>query len=348
MHILVVDEDIGLQEYYTNLMEAEFSNVDVKFQLSAKKALDYTATHTVDIVITETSVGDMNIFDFLETLHAKHLPVIVVSSEATERMIVETMKSGALDFTSKNNIKLGLLPGIITRAVLEADRWAKIEKLSSQYPHRPEYLNANTRVRNYLHEERMEIQRNDMVHNNDEQENIFLAGKSYYVIYLYLQLVVPESVRESMDERKYLQLQTRLLDKFIKIIPRHGGNLWTRKEDSAFFAFKGGNYLPALISALEIRAASRLTAITLENTLDSIGIRIGMAGSKTTYREDKSQIYSEGLNLSAHLAIYFQEIDSIIITSEIYKHLNPRTRKFFFRVPDKFEGHTIYRYEYIS
>ena len=348
MNILVVDSDTGLQEYYTQLMESEFQNVSVSFQSSAKSALEYIPSHEVDIVITESNVEDMNVFDFIETLVARFLPVIVISAESTERLIVESLRAGALDFVSKNSIKLGLVPRVITRALLEADRWSKVQKYAAGIPHREAWRNLNRAVRDYLYAERQERLRNSLYKSEREQERVFIEGNSYHIIYLYLQLIIPESLRSELDERVYLKIQNRLLDKCIAIVPKYGGSLWTRKEDAAFFAFSDDDYLPALLAAMEIRANTQLSAFAMENHRKPIGIRIGMSGSKTTYREDKSQIYSEGLNLSAHLANYFPAPNAILVTSEFYEHLNPRSRKYFFRVPEAFEGHTIYKFEYVS
>ncbi|MCB1175539.1 MAG: response regulator [Leptospiraceae bacterium] len=348
MNILVIDSDQGLQEYYTNLMESEFQNVQITFRKTARQAMEYLPSHEVDVAITETAVGDMDIFEFIEQLRVRRIPVIVISADYTERLIVETLRAGALDFVSKNNIKLGLVPNIITRCLLEADRWTRIQEFSQSLPHREAWIKLNQRAREFLQIERQERERSNLQHRKEAADQVFIDGQSYYINYLYLQLLIPPETSRSMDERHYVEYVRRHLQRLIDIVPQHNGAVWTRKEDAAFFAFSEEEALSALLAALEMRSASRLAAFTNDSSGDPVQIRIGIAGSKTIYREDKGRIYSEGLNLAAHLALYGSQTDSVCITAGVYEQLNQRSRKYFFKAPQAFEGHTIYCFEYLA
>ncbi len=126
MEIVIVDSDLAIQEYYRNLLESEFRNVRVKFFTSATPALEFVNVNSCDLVMTESRLDDMNFFEFLEALVNKRIPTMVVASDSSERFIVEVLRMGAVDFISKRNIKLGHLPSIIMRALLEADRWQKM------------------------------------------------------------------------------------------------------------------------------------------------------------------------------------------------------------------------------
>ncbi|MEQ9362603.1 MAG: response regulator, partial [Leptospirales bacterium] len=307
MDILVVDSDVAIKEYYTHLLESEFRSVRVRFCASAEEALTDLDAQPCDIVLTESLVSDdMDIFAFLGRLTERNIPTVVVSSQGPERLIVECLRNGALDFVTKSNIKLGHLPAIIARALLEADRWQKIHAYQRGVPHREEYSRLDERLRAYVDAERRQVSRAAVVSGEAAAmagEDEFVEGQSYFVIYLYLQLNFPPELKASMDPRRYSLLQSRVLDKFVEIAPRYGGRLWTRKEDGCFFAFVGDSYLSALLAAIEIRASLNIFNMTVENLNDRILTNLALTCGHTVYKEDHGQIYSEALNLSAHMAI---------------------------------------------
>ncbi len=350
MDILVVDSDVAIKEYYTHLLESEFRSVRVRFCASAEEALgDLDAQHC-DIVLTESLVSDsMDVFAFLGRLSERAIPAVVVSSEGSERLIVECLRSGALDFVTKSNIKLGHLPAIIARALLEADRWQKIQTYEKSVPHREEYYRLDERLRSYVDAERRQVHRAAVVSGEAAagQDDEFIEGQSYFIIYLYLQLNFPPDMKDSMDPRRYSMLQSRVLDKFVEIAPRYGGRLWTRKEDGCFFAFVGDSYLPALLAAIEIRASLNIFNMTVENLNHSIQANLALTSGHTVYKEDHGQIYSEALNLSAHMAINNTDKNVTLLTASIYDQLDQRARKYLFKA-GHFEGHEIYRYESIA
>lgn len=355
MDILIVDSDVAIKEYYTHLLESEFRNVSVNFCKSAREALEFLPNHACDIVLTETDTQDMPIFEFIGELSVRHIPSIVVSSDHTERLVVECLRSGALDFVAKQNIKLGHLPYVIARALLEADRWQKIQEYEASLPHRPEYEKLDQRVRSYLGAERMQMRRH--THADDkvrarpagerERSKAFVEGQTYFIIYLYIQLYFPSSIKDSMDERRFLTLQNRILDRFVDIAPRYGGHVWTRKEDGCFFAFAGEEYLGALLAAVEVRASLNIFNMTVENLTDRIRLGMGITAGHTVYKEDKGQIYSEALNLCAHMAIHSPDGNATMLTSNVYEHLDPRAKKYLFKA-GKFEGHSVFRVENIA
>ncbi|MCR9144222.1 MAG: response regulator [bacterium] len=351
MDILVVDSDVAIKEYYTHLLESEFRNVKVRFCASGEEALADLDEHSCDIVLTESLVSDaMDIFEFLARLTERRVPAVVVSSQGPERLIVECLRNGALDFVTKSNIKLGHLPAIIARALLEADRWQKIQTYERSVPHREEYSRLDDRLRSYVDAERRQESRAAAVSGEAGQaagEDEFVEGQSYFIIYLYLQINFPPELKGGMDPRRFAMLQSRVLDKFVEIAPRYGGRLWTRKEDGCFFAFVGDSYLTALLAAIEIRASLNIFNMTVENLNASINVNMALTCGHTVYKEDHGQIYSEALNLSAHMAINNSDKNVTLLTASIYDQLDQRARKYLFKA-GQFEGHEIYRYEAIA
>ncbi|MCB1175627.1 MAG: response regulator [Spirochaetales bacterium] len=347
MNILVVDPDRALQEYYTHLLEAEFRDVTLSFRASAQEALEFIPAHAFDIVLTESRVGDMDLFEFIQKLKKLDLPCLVVSSDNSERLIVESILAGAVDFISKNNIKLGHLPYAIARALLGHERWLAARDAVAALPPRPEYEKIDRKVREFMRAERMELRRKALA-EAPPRETVFIEGETYFIIYLYVQLQFPDSFRTNVDERRFLATQNRTLTRFAEIVPRYGGNVWTRKEDAIFFAFLGEDYSSALLAAIEIRASMKIFNLTMENLPEPIQVAQGIAAGQTVYKEDHSQIYCEALNLSAHLAIYGDMPNGLLLTSQVTEQLTPRARKYLFKSPAKFEGHQIYHFEEIA
>ncbi|MBX7058156.1 MAG: response regulator [Leptospirales bacterium] len=341
MEILIIDPDRSVREYYKRMLESEFRQVQVHFAATGAEALGFVAAQSCDICLSETRLPDLDIFDLLIHFHQRRIPVIVVTSEDSERLAVECMRAGAADFVSRGHIKLGHLPLAIARAVLEYERAEKARAAGATVELPAEYDRINQRLKSYIQVERAELRRRV---ESADADPAFIDGERYWITYLYLQLFYPESIRSTLDERRLLALQERILSRLCDIPGTHEGKLWTRKEDGAFFAFPGDTYLGALLAAVEMRATVNILNMTVDNLTESVQINIGLAAGQTVYRENKSQIYSEALNLSAHMAINNPERSVLMMTADIYEKIGPRARKYFFAA-GQFEGREVYRYE---
>ena len=345
MQILILDGDLAIQAYYRGLLEAEFRGLTVVFETSSEAVLGRLASETPDLLITDSRADGMEFLDFLERVVAASVPVIVASSDISERFLVECLRVGALDFIAKRRIKSGLLPDLIRRALLEADRATKIRQFAAETPHRPEFHKIDERIRTTIRDERAEYQRRKLARGvfaaGDES---FVEGKSYYIIYLFAHLYIPESVRTALDSRHLDEVRNVIMSRLTDVPGRYGGHVWTVKEDGGFFAFQEEGQVAAILTALEIRAAISIFNVTIENLTSPICINIGIDAGQTVYRESKSELYSEALNLSAHLAYHKPEEGRISITGEVYARAWPRARKYFFSGGD-FEGREVYHYE---
>ncbi len=344
MEILIIDPDRSVRDYYRRLLESEFRQVQVHFASTAAEAIGFVAAQSCDICLSESRLPDLEIFDLIQGFAERRIPVIVVAAEESERMIVECLRAGACDFVSKSHIKLGHLPLVIARSVIEFDRWQATRKAAREISLPPEYDRLNLRVRSFLRVERAEMRRGEAVL---DAAAAVVDGERYWITYLYLQLFLPDALRATMEESRLRALQERILSRLCSIPVGHEGRLWTRKEDGAFFAFPGEDYSGALLSAIEMRANLNIINMTVENLAEPLQINIGLAAGQTVYRENKSQIYSEALNLSAHMAINNPERNVILMTGDIYEKIGPRARKYFFAA-GQFEGRDVYRYERIA
>ena len=99
--ILLIDDDQSLRrvtEY--NLSKKGFNVVTAS---SGKKGLELFENTSVDLVVTDVKLGDMNGLDILETIkrHAPDIPVIIMTAFGSIEMAVGAMHKGAFNFITK-------------------------------------------------------------------------------------------------------------------------------------------------------------------------------------------------------------------------------------------------------
>ncbi|MBI3396633.1 MAG: hypothetical protein HY042_12400, partial [Spirochaetia bacterium] len=164
---------------------------------------------------------------------------------------------------------------------------------------------------------------------------------------LFLQLQFPQALGVAADPERLNRIRSTLLGRAAAIGEHYGGREWTRKNDGSFFGFVGERFLQSVVAAMEIHSMVSVFNVTAQNVGDRIGVNIGIAAGNTVYRANKGDIYSEALNLSAHMAMSNGRFHGIMITQDVLDSLTPRARKYFFR-SEKFEQHAVYHYEIVS
>lgn len=342
MRAYVLEPDTNIQEYYRNLLGTELRTLELTFVTSVDALNRKIDEHPCDIVITESFAG-IPVLSLIEDLATRRIPVIVVSEECNERLIVECLKAGALDFLSKRNIKLGLLLDCVRRAFLEADRWAEARGLLETLPARPEFIKATQTMRGAIAVEQAEVRRARMrsaIETTDQYEE----GKSYDLTFVFVQIQFPESLSRGGDEARANKVINDTLDRISALPAKYGGQLWVRRRDGGIFVFNSDRTLSALFCCLELRGYLNIVSLTTENLYDSISVNMSLVSGMTVYKKNIGDIHSDALNLAAHLAIQYPKQNTIFIPQNDLESLSERARKYFFR-GDMFEGRQIYFYE---
>jgi signal transduction histidine kinase len=115
--VLVVDDDEGLL-----ILMAEALRVD-KFDVatadSGRAALAWLESNRPDLAILDLKLQDISGSALIEQLRQKRppLPFIVVTGQGDEKVAVEVMKHGALDYVMKDTGMIDLLPAVVRRAL---------------------------------------------------------------------------------------------------------------------------------------------------------------------------------------------------------------------------------------
>jgi len=136
--VLAIDDDITILNTIRTVLEGTYEVSLAKNLEIAKTILNTTS---IDIILLDMNMPGHSGLEFLETIQQDpanyRVPVIIVSSQGTADVIIETKKKGAVDFVVKpiapnillEKIRLGLkTAGVkISRESLER----KLNKLSS-------------------------------------------------------------------------------------------------------------------------------------------------------------------------------------------------------------------------
>ncbi len=98
--LLIVDDDVGTRESLRMIFSHEYS---ITLTASAKEALGVLSAQSVDLILLDVLMPEKDGVTLLKELTALYpeTPVIMISASTSARPIVESMKSGAVDFVTK-------------------------------------------------------------------------------------------------------------------------------------------------------------------------------------------------------------------------------------------------------
>lgn len=115
--ILIVDDDEGLLILMAGALRAE--GYDVATADSGRAALAWLDQHTPTLMLLDLKMRDVDGPALLEKLQQGDTPVpfVIVTGQGDEKVAVEVMKRGALDYVMKNTALLDLLPGVVKRTL---------------------------------------------------------------------------------------------------------------------------------------------------------------------------------------------------------------------------------------
>lgn len=129
--ILIVDDDHGL----TRLIERSLrrSGYHCLTALTGEQALERLAVNNVDLLLLDLKLPDIGGKELLGRLGAlpHTVPFIVITGQGDERVAVEMMKVGALDYLIKDSQFLDFLPLVVQRTLEQIHRDRRLQKAES-------------------------------------------------------------------------------------------------------------------------------------------------------------------------------------------------------------------------
>jgi signal transduction histidine kinase len=121
-HILVVDDDEGVLLLLGDTLRMEgYQVVCARSGAAMKSELE---RHVPDLVILDLKLKDANAESLLPALKRDGgmVPFIVVTGQGDEKVAVNMMRQGALDYVAKDTSLLELLPTVVARALAAVAR----------------------------------------------------------------------------------------------------------------------------------------------------------------------------------------------------------------------------------
>jgi signal transduction histidine kinase len=120
--ILVVDDDEGLLVLMAELLRGE--GYDVLTADSGASALERMRDTSPDLLLLDFKLRDLAGSELVQRLREQHrlAPFIMVTGQGDERVAVEVMKQGALDYVMKDAALFDLLPTVVRRALRAVER----------------------------------------------------------------------------------------------------------------------------------------------------------------------------------------------------------------------------------
>lgn len=334
MDILIIDADSGARDVYANMLAGLFPGLNVRQTETREAGWRAIQSSSPDLALVDFHTCT-DPFAFFKQLRSMRVPFIVLSREASERMIVECMYAGAIDFLAKSNIKLGYVRQVLARALLEIPRWNR----------KQEFLDT---VTSYEGVEKYEVELQRIVldseHIGTRGALELIPGKSYRLIFQFCSVHSPSAA--SMDETARVDHMNMLLDRLGATVAARGGLLWMRKADANISVFQEDELVNAVLSAIECKSA--LVDLATRSYFDRPRAIFAMEASQVVYTKERGELVSEAINLTAHMAGKSNFDRGIILTAPLFERLPPRAKKYFFKIDSPFEGHTVYAFEYTA
>jgi signal transduction histidine kinase len=130
--VLVVDDDRGLLRLMQRALERE--GFRVLTADSGKQAVKRLSEERPNLMLLDLKLQDVEGRELINELAATHGPVpfIVITGQGDERVAVEMMKRGALDYLVKDAQFLQLVPQIVQRALEQLDKDRRLAQLQKQ------------------------------------------------------------------------------------------------------------------------------------------------------------------------------------------------------------------------
>ncbi len=131
--ILVVDDDEGLLFLMAEaLREAGYT---VSTADSARSARDWLKANTPDLMLLDLKLKDSDGPTLVNNLQQEKtlVPFVVVTGQGDEKVAVEIMKQGALDYVMKDTGLIDLLPGRVQRALASVEQERALVAAQSEH-----------------------------------------------------------------------------------------------------------------------------------------------------------------------------------------------------------------------
>ena len=120
LSVLVIDDDDVDRERVLRMLRHSPFDIRPTEASSGAQALALIGSQRVDCVVLDNRLGDATGLQLLPALQRESLqrcPVIMITGDGDERLVVQVLQSGAADYVSKRHLNAGLLIHTINRSL---------------------------------------------------------------------------------------------------------------------------------------------------------------------------------------------------------------------------------------
>jgi len=130
--VFVVDDDRGLLRLMEKALQRE--GISTARAGSGKEATSWLAKNRADLMLLDLKLQDIEGKELVSHLAStdRALPFIVITGQGDERVAVEMMKRGAVDYLVKDANFLQFLPEVVRRALGQLEREKKIATMETE------------------------------------------------------------------------------------------------------------------------------------------------------------------------------------------------------------------------
>jgi PAS domain S-box-containing protein len=124
--VLIVDDDLGLLRLLEKALQREgYATATAR---SGREAQDWLAKNQADLMLLDLKLEDTGGKELVARLAAggRALPFIIITGQGDERVAVEMMKSGALDYLVKDFRFQEFVPTVVARALAQVRQEKKL------------------------------------------------------------------------------------------------------------------------------------------------------------------------------------------------------------------------------
>src|SRR3954447_14452748 len=120
--VLIVDDDQGLLRLIQKALER--AGLSTTTASSGREAIAWLTGNSAQLMLLDLKLPDFEGRDLVKHLSSinRSLPFIVITGQGDERVAVDMMKRGALDYVVKDADFLAFLPDVVRRAMNDVAR----------------------------------------------------------------------------------------------------------------------------------------------------------------------------------------------------------------------------------
>jgi len=133
--VLVVEDDVQQARFMQLILAKHHPPFDVEVANDGPIAVEKASNQEFDIITLDYNLPSMTGLQVLEELKKRDVqtPIIMVTGQGDEKIAVQAMRNGALDYITKSKEQLNLLPRVILRAIRENNLALQLEQSRKRY-----------------------------------------------------------------------------------------------------------------------------------------------------------------------------------------------------------------------